>query len=145
MPIVRFFIDEMKKKYTEIKKSSKIRESKVKERGVKNLADYFGLTELIKELGFTEDNDWVTLDLEGQKEIKMSLATLTRFKDSKLAKYFLGDEEAKNKFSPWIKKENETRYYIGRPFEMAVKLFQFLDTPYVINNGNWILLCCYPF
>ena len=54
MPIVRFFIDEMKKKYTEIKKSSKIRESKVKERGVKNLADYFGLTELIKELGSIE-------------------------------------------------------------------------------------------
>ena len=54
--------------------------------GVKNLADYFGLTELIKELGSTEDNDWVTLDLEGKKEIKMSLATLTRFKDSTLAK-----------------------------------------------------------
>ena len=26
---------------------------------VKNLADYFGLTELIKELGSTEDNDWI--------------------------------------------------------------------------------------
>ena len=54
--------------------------------GVKNLADYFGLTELIKELGSTEDNDWVTLDLDGKKEIKMSRATLTRFKDSTLAK-----------------------------------------------------------
>lgn len=54
--------------------------------GVKNLADYFGLTELIKELGSTEDNDWVTLDLEGKKEIKMSLATLTRFRNSTLAK-----------------------------------------------------------
>ena len=54
--------------------------------GVKNLADYFCLTELIKELGSTEDNDWVTLDLEGKKEIKMSLATLTRFRNSTLAK-----------------------------------------------------------
>ena len=54
--------------------------------GVKNLADYFGLTELIRELGSAEDNDWVTLDLEGKKEIKMCLATLTRFKDSTLAK-----------------------------------------------------------
>ena len=54
--------------------------------GVKNLADYFGLTELIKELGSTEDNVWVTLDLEGKKEIKMSLATLTRFRNSTLAK-----------------------------------------------------------
>ena len=54
--------------------------------GVKNLADYFGLTELIMELESTEDNGWVTLDLEGQKEIKMSLATLTQFEDSTLAK-----------------------------------------------------------
>ena len=40
--------------------------------------------------------------------------------------------------SQWIKKENETRYYIGRPFEMAEQLFQFLqrDTPYVINNDK---------
>ena len=55
-------------------------------------------------------------------------------------KYFLGDEEAKNKLSQWIQKENETRYYIGRPFEMAEQLFQFLqrNTLYVINNekGN---------
>ena len=55
-------------------------------RGVKKLANYLGLTELIKKLGFTEDNDWVTLDLEGKKEIKMSLATLTRFENSTLAK-----------------------------------------------------------
>ena len=37
-------------------------------------------------------------------------------------------------------KENETRYYIGRPLEMAVHFFQFLqiqrDTPYVINNDK---------
>ena len=54
--------------------------------GVKNLADFFGLTELIEKLESTEDNDWVTLDLEGKKEIKMSLRTLTHFKDSTLAK-----------------------------------------------------------
>ena len=55
-------------------------------RGVKKLANYFGLTELIQELESTEDNDWVTLDLEGKKEIKMSLRTLTHFKSSTLAK-----------------------------------------------------------
>ena len=54
--------------------------------GVKYLADYFGLTELIKELGSTEINDWVTLDLDGKKEIRMSLRTLTHFKSSTLAK-----------------------------------------------------------
>ena len=55
--------------------------------------------------------------------------------------YFLGEKEAKIKLSQWIKKENETRYYIGRPFEMAEHLFQFLQTTgtytrYVIDNDK---------
>ena len=34
-------------------------------KGVKKLANYLGLTELVKELGSREeDGDWVTLDLE---------------------------------------------------------------------------------
>ena len=62
-----------KEKFNFLEKNTVLKHSVVK---------FFGLTELIKELGSTEDNDWVTLDLEGQKEIKMSLAALTRFKDS---------------------------------------------------------------
>ena len=56
-------------------------------------------------------------------------------------KYFLGEEEAKTKLSQWIMKENETRYYIGRQFEMAQHLFQFLQivgtsSRYVITNDK---------
>ena len=106
--------------------------------GVKDLANYLGLTELVDQHGSREEDDgWVTLDLDGRKEIKMSLRTLTgqntnSYKSSTLAKYFLGDGEAKNKLARWIKKENETRYFIGRPLEMCDDLFEFLRT-----DGNW--------
>ena len=53
----------------------------------------------------------------------------------------MGEEEAKTKLSQWIMKENETRYYIGRQFEMAQHLFQFLQivgtsSRYVITNDK---------
>ena len=82
----------------------------------------------------------MTLDLDGRQEIKMSLRTLTKSKSSTLAKYFLGDEEAKDKLSEWIKKENETRYFIGRPLAMCEILFQFLRNKqnygFVINDKS---------
>ena len=110
-------------------------------KGVKKLANYLGLTELVKELGSREeDGDWVTLDLDGRKEIKMSLKTLTRCKPSTLAMYFLGDEEAENKLSQWIKKENETRYFIGRPLEMCEILFEFLRSNGPIDD-YFVLFC----
>ena len=43
-------------------------------------------------------------------------------------KYFLGDEPAKKQLSQWIKKETETRYYIGRPLEMCDDVFESLRT-----------------
>ena len=125
--------------------------------GVKDLANYLGLTELVNQHGSREEDDgWVTLDLDGRKEIKMSLRTLTgqntnSYKSSTLAKYFLGDEEARNKLARWIKKENETRYFIGRPLEMCDDLFEFLrtdgwditNTKFPISNakGNVKLRC----
>ena len=48
--------------------------------------------------------------------------------------YFLGDEEAENKLSQWIKKENETRYFIGRPLEMCESLFEFLRSNRPIDD-----------
>ena len=95
-------------------------------RGVKKLANYFGLTELLQELECENDSKWVILDLDRKKEVEVSIATLTRFKSSTLAKFFLGDQEAKNILSPWIKKENENRYFIARPLEMSEKVFTFL-------------------
>ena len=96
-------------------------------RGVKKLANYFGLTELLQELECENDSKWVILDLERKKEVEVSIATLTRFKNSTLAKFFLGDEEAKKVLSQWIKKENKNRYLIARPLEMSENLFTFLQ------------------
>ena len=97
-------------------------------RGVKKLACYYGLTELLQELECENDSKWVILDLQRKKEVEMSIATLTKFEDSTLAKFFLGDEEAKKVLSPWIKKENENRYFIARPFERSENVFTFLSS-----------------
>ena len=97
-------------------------------RGVKKLACYFGLTELLQELECENDSKWVILDLQRKKEVEMSIATLTKFEDSTLAKFFLGDEEAKKVLSPWIKKENENRYFIARPLKKSENVFTFLSS-----------------
>ena len=53
-------------------------------KGIKNLANYFRLEELIKELSVESkaQDGWVTLDLQGTKEIKVRLEFLTRFEVS---------------------------------------------------------------
>ena len=65
-------------------------------KGIKNLANYFRLEELIKELSVESkpQDGWVTLDLQGTKEIKVRLEFLTRFETSILSRYFLGDSQA---------------------------------------------------
>ena len=72
-------------------------------KGIAKLANHFGLTDLAFELEC--DSDWVTLDLERQKQIEISKRSLTRFKSTTLAKYFLGDKGGKIALSQWIKKE----------------------------------------
>jgi hypothetical protein len=94
--------------------------------GVKELAKYFGLTELLQELESDHDCSWVVLDLERKKQIDISRRTLTRYKTTTLAKYFLGEKEAVFELSEWIKKEGENRYFIGRPLESVEKLLDFL-------------------
>ena len=54
--------------------------------------------------------------------------TLTSFENSTLAKFFMGDQDAKKVLSPSIKKENENWYFIARPLEMSENLFTFLKT-----------------
>merc|ERR1712142_143081 len=61
-------------------------------KGIAKLANYFGLTDLALEL--ERNNDWVILDLERKKTVEISKRTLTRFRSTTLAKYFLGEEEA---------------------------------------------------
>ena len=76
----------------------------------------------------TEDG-WVTLDLQGTKEIKVRLEFLTRFKGSILSRYFLGDSQAETLVSKkgWIKKESEDRFYVGRPWSTSEHMFNFIQ------------------
>lgn len=94
--------------------------------GVKGLANYFGLIELLQELESDHDSSWVVLDLERKKKIDISRRTLTRYKTTTLAKYFLGEKEAVFELSEWIKKEGENRYFIRRPLEQVERLLDFL-------------------
>jgi len=98
-------------------------------KGIAKLANYFGLTDLAFELEC--DSDWVILDLAGQKQVRMSKRSLTRFRSTKLAKYFLGDKEGKIALSQWIKKETGNRYYIdtGRPWCWFEHVLRFLRQP----------------
>merc|ERR550534_2396669 len=95
-------------------------------KGIKNLANYFRLEELIKELSIeskphSSEDGWVTLDLQGTKEIKVRLEFLTRFEGSIFSRYFLGDSQAETLVSKkgWIKKESEDRFYVGRSWSTS--------------------------
>ena len=126
-------------------------------KGIKNLASYFRLEELIKELSVTTEtgeneevpevvidgtgdkneadgeldkSGWVTLDLQGTKEIKVRLEYLTRFgTKSIMSEYFLGHNHAEILFSKkgWIKKESEGRFYVGRPCSTSEHMFNFIQ------------------
>ena len=87
---------------------------------------WLDLTELLQELESDHDSSWVVLDLERKKKIDISRRTLTRYKTTTLAKYFLGEKEAVFELSEWIKKEGENRYFIGRPLESFERLLDFL-------------------
>jgi len=105
-------------------------------RGVKNLADYLGLTDMIKELeseqfvrgtdhGSSNSSSWVTLDLQGTRKVKIPRKYLRRVPDSLLAMFFSGSGEQKsqNPLSEWILMEAPNRYYIDRD---NFEVFQFL-------------------
>ena len=81
---------------------------------------------MLQELESDHDSSWVVLDLERKKKIDISRRTLTRYKTTTLAKYFLGEKEAVFELSEWIKKEGENRYFIGRPLESFERLLDFL-------------------
>ena len=95
-------------------------------KGVKNLANYLGLTELVQDLECEHDSKWIVLDVERKKEFEISVKAFTRFKNSTLAKYFLGDKAAIQSLSQWIKKESGNRYFIDRPLKLWKSLIRFI-------------------
>ena len=69
------------------------------------------------------DSVWITLDLDGKRQIQIQRKTLQNIESSRLAKYFLGDEQAKFELSKWIVKKGENHFYIRKPWKATESLF----------------------
>ena len=96
-------------------------------KGVKRLASYLGLRELFKEAeSHDHESQWIILDVSREIEFEISVKAFTRFKNSTLAKYFLGDKAAKQLLSQWIKKESVNRYFIDRSVVIWELLIRFM-------------------
>ena len=63
------------------------------------------MEELEKDCG---DSSMIVLNINGEKEVMIVKKYLTRVPESKLARYFSGEED----LSPWIVKEAPNRYFI---------------------------------
>ena len=79
--------------------------------GVRSLANYFGLTDLLNELQENNlDDQMVTISFYATNEpeeiktkIAVSRKVLTKFPSSLLGRYFLGDKKAESEMSGWVK------------------------------------------
>ena len=69
------------------------------------------------------DSGWITLDLDGKRQIQIQRKTLQNIESSRLAKYFLGHEHAKLEVSKWIVRKGENHFYIRRPWTATENLF----------------------
>jgi len=105
-----------------------------------------GALELAEELGIKEfkeefekkDPANVDLNLNGEKEMTIPRECLTKIPDSKLAKYFSGEQvkivfgdqgAASNVLTPWIVSTDPSSYYISRPALRSVHVLNFLKAP----------------
>merc|ERR1712172_190550 len=68
----------------------------------------------------------ITLNLNGERDILIMKEHLVKVPESKLAKYFLMDQKAQEDLQPWIIKESNNRYFIGRSTTISEMVFQFL-------------------
>ena len=105
--------------------------------GVFELAHYLGVEEVILEAleGKIKKNDIVVLNLNGEREIKITKQQLTSAADSKMAEFFSGQ---KNELSDWIVKENKNRYFISRPKRISEMVFDFIKSRnYRICDEEW--------
>ena len=109
-------------------------EDKAVLKGVKSLANYFGLIELVREI--ESESQWIILFFPNgcQGPFKILLKNITKFKNSTLAKYFLGDEAAIQSLSQWITKESESYYSINRDPNIWVHLIEFMEQDQGVSN-----------
>ena len=86
-------------------------------KGVKSLANYFGLTDLFNELQNSLDETMVKLNIctvykpeEIRDRIVLPRKILTKFKYSLLGRYFREEKKAESEMSKWIQKMGENEY-----------------------------------
>ena len=131
-----YFLDANPRYFEEILEFLRYGEIDIKDeeilKGVKRLANYLGLQELFKEFECEVDSQWIILDVRRKTEFEISVKAFTRFKNSTLAKYFLGDKAAKQLLSQWIKKESVNRYFIDRSVVIWDLLISFMKK----DQGN---------
>ena len=96
-------------------------------KGVTNLADYFGLQDFPKPKDFpTPIDELITLDLNGEKEIKILKRTITRHSETDIAKFFKGEStECKDGPMP-IFETQPGHYFVDRPAKNSEMFFSFL-------------------
>ena len=125
-----YFLDANPRYFEEILEFLRYGEIDIKDeellKGVKRLANYLGLRELFKEFECEVDSQWIILNVGRKQEFEISVKAFTRFKNSTLAKYFLGDKAAKQLLSQWIKKESVNRYFIDRSVVIWELLIRFM-------------------
>ena len=125
-----YFLDANPRYFEEILEFLRYGEIDIKDeellKGVKRLANYLGLKELFKEFECEVDSQWIILNVRRKKEFEISVKAFTRFTNSTLAKYFLGDKAAKQLLSQWIKKESVNRYFIDRSVVIWKLLITFM-------------------
>ena len=135
-----YFLDANPRYFEEILEFLRYGEIVIKDeellKGVKRLANYLGLTELFKEFECEVDSQWIILNMSRRREFEISVRSFTRFKNSTLAKYFLGDKAAKQFLSQWIKKESGNRYFIDRSVTIWELLIRFMKK----DQGNEYIL-----
>merc|ERR1719273_1593844 len=115
-------------------------------KGALELAEELGIAEFKEELD-KKDPSKVLLNLNGEKELTIERQCLTRVPESKLAKYFSGEQvkivfgnqgAASNVLSPWIVSTDPTSFYVSRPAHKSDMVFNFLKAPqsYYAENSD---------
>ena len=143
-----YFLDANPRYFEEILEFLRYGEIDIKDeellKGVKRLANYLGLTELFKEFECEVDSQWIILNMSRRREFEISVRSFTRFKNSTLAKYFLGDKAAKQFLSQWIKKESGNRYFIDRSVRIWELLIRFMKKDqgdeYILENETNVVV-----
>ena len=94
-------------------------------KGVLELADYLGLQDFPKPKP-TPIDELITLDLNGEKKIKILKRTITRHSKTNIAKFFKGEtSECKNGPMPIIETQ-PGHYFVDRPANNSEMFFSFL-------------------